>query len=171
LERRERLLARLLGFTLAGMALGCSHQGVRTQRLSDGSFEFRCDEELWVCLSHVKDFCKGGPYEVLGGSDQPKTYGTDDSRVEGHRSHAVVRCLRAGAELVEVSARPVRAPIAVHTPAKSAKPTLAPAPVRACVPGATQPCVGPAACSGGQACLADGSGFGPCDCGRERVEH
>jgi hypothetical protein len=34
-----------------------------------------------------------------------------------------------------------------------------------CVPGITQACVGPAACSGGQACLTDGSGFGPCTCG------
>ncbi len=34
-----------------------------------------------------------------------------------------------------------------------------------CVPGATQACVGPAGCSGGQACRADGAGYGPCDCG------
>jgi hypothetical protein len=37
----------------------------------------------------------------------------------------------------------------------------------ACVPGATQTCIGPAACNGGQSCLADGSGFGPCDCGTQ----
>jgi hypothetical protein len=36
---------------------------------------------------------------------------------------------------------------------------------RACIPGSTQACVGPGACSGGQACSSDGSGFGPCDCG------
>jgi hypothetical protein len=35
----------------------------------------------------------------------------------------------------------------------------------ACVKGVTQACVGPGGCSGGQACLPDGSGFGPCDCG------
>ena len=32
-------------------------------------------------------------------------------------------------------------------------------------PGATQTCVGPGACRGGQQCLADGTAFGPCDCG------
>jgi hypothetical protein len=38
-------------------------------------------------------------------------------------------------------------------------------PPRACIPGATQACVGLGACAGGQACLPDGAGFGPCDCG------
>jgi hypothetical protein len=38
-------------------------------------------------------------------------------------------------------------------------------PQRDCVPGATMHCFGPSACLGGQSCLADGSGFGPCDCG------
>ena len=35
----------------------------------------------------------------------------------------------------------------------------------ACTPGATQTCLGPGACTGAQVCLADGSGWGPCDCG------
>jgi hypothetical protein len=39
------------------------------------------------------------------------------------------------------------------------------APGRACVPGATQACLGPGACKGAQACREDGSGFEPCDCG------
>ncbi len=34
-----------------------------------------------------------------------------------------------------------------------------------CEPGATQACVGPAQCEGGQACRADGSGWDTCDCG------
>lgn len=34
-----------------------------------------------------------------------------------------------------------------------------------CVPGKSEACVGPGACQGGQVCKADGSGFGPCDCG------
>ncbi len=36
---------------------------------------------------------------------------------------------------------------------------------KACTPGMSQACVGPGACKGGQACKADGSGYGPCDCG------
>jgi hypothetical protein len=39
-------------------------------------------------------------------------------------------------------------------------------PARAgCVPGATQECVGPGGCRGGQFCEKDGSAFSPCDCG------
>jgi len=36
---------------------------------------------------------------------------------------------------------------------------------RVCAPGATQTCVGPGACSGGQQCLPDGSSWGACQCG------
>jgi hypothetical protein len=42
----------------------------------------------------------------------------------------------------------------------------APAPAaKVCTPGATQICTGPGACSGGQSCNADGSGFETCACG------
>jgi hypothetical protein len=40
-----------------------------------------------------------------------------------------------------------------------------------CRPGETQRCVGPAACSGGQACTADGMSFGPSDCGEPASGH
>jgi hypothetical protein len=45
-----------------------------------------------------------------------------------------------------------------------AAPTLPPRPA-GCTPGSTQACVGPGGCKGGQACVADGSGYSPCDCG------
>jgi hypothetical protein len=50
------------------------------------------------------------------------------------------------------------------TPVASA-PAPALAVARSCVPGATQACLGPGACSGAQACRDDGEGFLPCDCG------
>ena len=34
-----------------------------------------------------------------------------------------------------------------------------------CDPGSTQMCLGAGACEGAQVCVADGSGFGACDCG------
>jgi hypothetical protein len=36
---------------------------------------------------------------------------------------------------------------------------------RACTPGVTQECVGPAGCKGGQFCVDDGSKYSKCDCG------
>jgi hypothetical protein len=38
-------------------------------------------------------------------------------------------------------------------------------PGQACIPGATQECLGAGACRGAQACMMDGRGYGPCDCG------
>jgi hypothetical protein len=50
--------------------------------------------------------------------------------------------------------------VAAPPPSAPAKPATP-----ACVPGATQACVGPGGCSGGQACAADGLRFDACNCG------
>jgi hypothetical protein len=66
-------------------------------------------------------------------------------------------------------------PLTLERPAES-EPLPAPVPVepgaptsvpgeRLCIPGTTQACLGPGACSGAQSCLESGAGFGPCDCG------
>jgi hypothetical protein len=175
LQRRSRLLAKLRALTLAGAALACSRSApVARERLPDGTFSFKCDGPLSFCLSHVDEVCKGGPYTVEIGWDQPSTRGVDETRVETHRSQAIVRCLRRGENPRTRYAGPVATPV-IEAEARNAElppPAVAsPAPVakpapRACVPGSTQACVGAAACAGGQSCLPDGSGFGPCDCGR-----
>ena len=141
-------------------ALGCSRAGVSTTKLPDGTRELRCDLPLWKCLLHVDDHCKGASYEVLHASDEQLVFGSQASAVEGRRSHAVLRCLKPGQKLAD---DPV--PALPPPPPSPAAPPAASPPVRSCVPGTTQACVGPGACSGGQACLGDGSGFGACDCG------
>ncbi len=153
-------------------AAACSRPGVQVTRLPGGVHELRCDHALATCLSHVDDYCKGSSYEVVQGSDEALFYGTGDSSVEGHKSFAVVRCLSRGekprvpkagvAAVPEPSGAPVPVAGAPPPPPASGPP---PAPATRCIPGATQACVGAAACAGGQACLPDGSGFGPCDCG------
>lgn len=67
------------------------------------------------------------------------------------------------AYLCEMQTAGGEAPVTPAPAAASTKASANPAP--RCVPGATQACVGAGGCSGGQACLKDGSGFGPCDCG------
>jgi hypothetical protein len=143
--------------------LGCSHGGVRSSKLPDGTRELTCDQPLWKCLLHVDDYCKGASYEVLHASDEQLVFGSQASAVEGRRSRAVLRCLKSGARLPDQPALEAEVAPASTVPAPAVRRPEAPA--RACVPGATQACVGPGACSGGQACLNDGSGFGPCDCG------
>lgn len=55
----------------------------------------------------------------------------------------------------------------VARPEPDPEPDPEPKAERACVPGATQACVGPGGCSGGQFCLDDGSRFSRCDCGQQ----
>jgi hypothetical protein len=116
----------------------------------------------------VDDYCKGASFEVLYGHDEQHLYGSPGSEVESRTSRAVVHCLGPHAKPVAAPARALPAASAAPAPADAAAPASAavrPPAARACVPGSTQVCVGPGACSGGQACLADGTGFSPCDCG------
>lgn len=170
----QTLAAKISWFVLAGAVVGCSRQAVvKYERLPDGSYAFKCEDELWVCLSHVQSVCKGNPYVVHEGWDEPNTSGVEQYRIETHRSQAHVRCVRPGslAKATSPVNAPVQAPVVAHTVPGQSKappspqPAPAPAPARVCVPGSTQSCVGPGACPGGQSCLPDGSGFGPCDCG------
>ncbi len=46
---------------------------------------------------------------------------------------------------------------------------VAPPPAARCVPNESRACVGPAGCSGGQACNAEGTAFSPCDCGTAKT--
>jgi hypothetical protein len=155
---------------LAGSALlafsvvaGCSRPAVRVQRMPDGTRELTCEMPLWRCLMHVDDYCKGASYEVLYALDKQQILGSQQSTIESHTSEAAIRCAGQHVKLQGPVDRPAAPP-----PAAPAKAAPLPAPIRptpACVPGATQTCVGPGACAGGQACLADGSGFAACDCG------
>jgi len=126
----------LLG--LLSILLGCAT--FKPKALPDGSYRLQCASTMAQCLQRARKFCGEDTLEVLKQSDD-EVYG-----VEGHQIGA------EGVELHFVCGKPRAEP----------KWKLPP---QACVPGATQRCVGPGACAGGQACLPDGSGFGPCDCG------
>ncbi len=130
-------------------------------RLPNGADQLRCQSSLPECLAQVDELCKGASYEVLYAKHERSVFGTDQSQVEGHSSVAEVHCLGPHAKPAAAVTvpRPENAPAATA----SGKPPL---PAPACVPGATQTCVGPGACAGGQSCLPDGSGFGACDCGK-----
>jgi len=106
-----------------------------------------------VCLGRVEEVCQGRPYDVVSASDHRKQIDVSvgSYQREVRSSDAVIRCVRNKSAWGDFGA------------SSSAK-VAAQGPARACVPGATQVCVGPGACSGGQACLNDGSGFGACNC-------
>jgi hypothetical protein len=142
---------RLLGLTAL---LGCgSAPPFASHRLADGSYELACQLPLAQCLDHVDDVCHGTPYDVIGAHDRRKStdvqVGTYQNEIRS--SEANIRCAR-NKPLIGGDAEPPQSP-------------QPPSGRGVCIPGATQACVGPAGCSGGQACLSDGSALGPCDCG------
>jgi hypothetical protein len=163
---------------LAGLpaAAACARPDVEIRALPDGTRELTCKHTLPQCLSHVEDVCKGSSYEVLYATDTQKVYGSPSANeVESRTSQAVVHCLGPHQKSMADAAAPAGVvggplPNASASAASPVAPAVVPpaavvASARACVPGATQACVGPGACSGGQSCLHDGSGFGACDCG------
>jgi hypothetical protein len=154
----RRLARTCLGLLSLTSWLRCgSAPPFASHRLADGSYELACQAPLSLCLDHVDDVCHGTPYDVIGAHDRRKStdvqLGTYQNEVRS--SDATVRCTR-NKPLFGGSSEPRQTP---QAPQPSSGRGV-------CTPGATQTCVGPAGCPGGQACLSDGSAFGPCDCGQ-----
>jgi hypothetical protein len=155
--------------------IGCSAAGadVKLDRLSDGTFKLRCPSSLAFCVKKAEDICKDRGFLLLGGASRHTRYGHPggESQVETRSGELVVKCARPDFELPAprdaASAAPV--PEDARTKVPVGQSVSSERSARACTPGKAERCVGPGACAGGQACLADGSGFGPCDCGNAQA--
>jgi hypothetical protein len=145
-----------LTLTLTLALLGCaSRSSVQQKELQPGTFQLDCAAPLGRCSEEADRLCDGRGYDVVDGYDQRKLYGHEagESQVEVRTSRLVVACHGR-------SSAPRTAPAEAATvPEKSVE-------ALRCTPGTTQRCVGAAACEGGQSCLANGSGYGACDCGK-----
>ena len=153
--------------------VACHSANAPSVRQPDGSWHLECGSSLDTCVGRANDLCGNRGFVVLGGVSRRKLYGAElgQSQVEVREAELDVACADRRGELPKVlnhnsalalPPRPAEsAPPAepVATPAPPAKP------LTACTPGSTQRCIGAGACTGGQACLADGSGYAPCDCG------
>jgi hypothetical protein len=149
----------LIGAGLALLWLSCclscsAAPPFASRRLSYGTYELTCKLPLAQCLDGADQVCDGTSYDVLSAHDRRTPIDARGLNQEIRASDAVIHCLK-GKPLFGAGPE-APAPVAG---------TAAGQPSRACVPGATQVCVGSGACSGGQSCLADGSGYGPCACG------
>lgn len=171
-----------LRFTLAmtgsALALGLGCSGAQAYRLNPGAtpeqFRIVCTQSFAQCRQEAKQQC-GDEFQVVEeSSNKPPAKPVESSGVSSTapsqgvvnwRGEWVVRC---GRQLPPL--RLVR-PTTDAPATAAAPPAIAPAvpsaqgPERACVPGVTQACLGPGACSGAQACLPSGEGYGACDCG------
>jgi hypothetical protein len=141
---------------------GC-HANVTVTRRDDGLYHLKCSTTLQSCLGEAANLCKQFSFVVLRGYDERDYRGRSDVPEGVPASEALIACgPRSGwGNLEQLRAEPLAKACGPATP-----PPAAPAgPAHLCTPGASQACVGPGACSGGQACRLDGTGFGPCDCG------
>ena len=143
--------------------------------MSDGGYSLSCKGPLSDCLHHAERLCRDEGYTVREARSVRERLGgeTGQSQVIIEKSDATIYCgnsaphpeLRLQRE-TELPADPAGTPPKPTTPSPAvAAAPLAPAATHVCVPGATQACVGPGGCSGGQACSADGARFGDCNCG------
>lgn len=145
-------------------ACGSSRGGPVKQ--PDGAYALACKSPLSDCLRHAERVCKDQGYWVSEARDVRELLGHEQgqSRVLIEKSDATIYCgTRAASGQIRLVRPepevPATAPTASTAPAEPA------APKPTCVPGASQACVGPAGCSGGQVCAVDGTHFESCDCG------
>ncbi len=166
-------MTRLLWLWVSLVA--CSNVAVPSSRRPDGSWQLKCGATMDACVRRASELCKERGYVVLGGMSKRQLYGAElgVSQVEERESELQIACADRRGDLPTVlhpfggseaaSANPVSSASAQPPlPLPSSAPSNAH--VASCTPGSTQRCVGPGACSGGQACLPDGSGYAACDC-------
>lgn len=166
----------LLLASLGVVALACTATS-QVFRLNPGEeperYRVVCRDSSKQCDRRAKEQCEGEYTVISRQMSRPEQKEIEDSDLSstgpsegfvGWRSELVVSCGRELPKLelkrpTEDSTKPAASAV---SPAPSAQATAA---ARVCVPGVTQACLGPGACSGAQACLRDGSGYGVCDCG------
>jgi hypothetical protein len=131
-------------------------------------YRISCRSAIEPCREKAAALCRG-EYEVLQNAgapvEPPRVSSAPGPRSTGSRyqrpdwvGELVVAC--GSPRRAEGTVEPAISSATVAVPSERAL-----APDQLCVPGVTQLCLGPAACRGAQACLADGRGWGACDCG------
>src|SRR5690606_34939018 len=143
-------------------------------------FRVTCVETSRNCRKLAGEVC-GGEYRVQEAlANRPEQIEVQGGAVSstgptmgivGWKGELIIICGRDLAPLhlsrdtsgAEVSPDTALSADVAPPPAPAAAPPAAAALL--CVPGSTQACLGPGACSGAQACRADGQGYQACDCG------
>ncbi|MDB4982937.1 MAG: hypothetical protein JWM82_3689 [Myxococcales bacterium] len=145
---------------------GCgSHRNV-VEKVRDNVYRLTCHKALPVCLAEEAEArCQGYHYVVLRAVNEINLRGVVPNQMEDRSSEAVIQCglqhdWGAIGNPMEGGGADKALVVGAAGDAVAAHPASA-----ACVPGATQACVGAAGCHGGQACRPDGGGYLSCDCG------
>jgi hypothetical protein len=131
------------------------------KQLPDGSYAIECTTQK-VCLDRAERQCGPTGYNIVGGEHSQKVFGVNGNEKQVGQDELHFRCK---ASPLPDSVASSSTPTELGLGDSGAPSQQTPAGSMVCRPGETQKCFGPGACAGGQACVADGSGFGPCDCG------
>ena len=149
------LSASSCGLLIGLLFAGCVHSSpIQRQAQPDGVYRVDCTARLRQCLTAIEEVCPKG-YDVVQAHEDVNYRGPIEPNEPTVKSDVIARCKTDGPIVGGGQPKPTEA-------APSSAPPVAP---RSCTPGASQACVGPGGCHGGQQCLADGMAFGPCDCG------
>jgi hypothetical protein len=140
-------------FVSVSLLAACGAAEVQSQKLNDGSLNVTCELSMDECIRRVQEQCKNQRFRILEGTSETRLRDAPPFEKAYHTSRLHLTCTDDGADaLLSIG----------KGPADASKPTT---PSASCSAGETRTCVGPGACKGGQACLANGTGFGACDCG------
>jgi hypothetical protein len=142
-------------FSLSSLVMlsACGASEFQSQKLADGSYTFQCELSMDECIRRAQDSCRNQRYRIVEGTSETRLRDAPPFERAYHTSRLHLVCTDDGANaLFSVESKKPDAAKGEHSN-------------RACAVGETRACVGAGACKGGQACLADGSGFGNCDCG------
>ena len=171
--RQRAELGFVFSLALVALSAACS-SGARSVRLpalspSDEIYRISCEDSIQVCRDEAAEVC-AGKYDVLETAGAPvvpprvtSAPGPASTGPKYQRAkwigQMVIACGTAPASRTANVSEAARE----NPPPGASRPTVPPD--RLCIPGVTQECLGPGACRGAQACLSDGNGYGPCDCG------
>lgn len=139
----------------------CGASEVQSQKLKDGTWSFQCELPMDECVRRAQEKCPNQRYRIVEGTSETRLRDAPPFERAYHTSRLRLTCTNSGAEPLITLGGESKPPIAMPSSAASSSA----APAAACSRGQTRECVGAGACKGGQACLADGSGFSACDCG------
>src|SRR5712671_510223 len=160
-----------------GVLAACAANPVERKQLADGSWRITCQLPMDACVRQLEVVCPEKRYRIVSGESKRELRDVEPVVRETRTSELTAICTRYTESLFGGGATSVSLPAgadagstapatsggtavmpvgsatspggAAPVPAASALPGV---PGRACVPGATQSCVGPAGCAGGQAC-------------------
>ena len=130
------------------LALSCAQQ--HATRLPDGSYAIECTSQK-VCLDRAARQCGSAGYDIISGQHAQEVAGVPGNEKVVGKDDLRIRCKEDPTQGARTE--------------PTAPPTTGLGEPVICRPGETQECVGPGACQGGQSCILDGTGYGPCDCG------